>query len=281
MKVKAIAGMISVLTAGSVQVFAQGTEIPRGTKDFRITGGITNTNQIPASITVKGCDGKELPDIIMTPGLSPGLGKASIYMNGDLLVGNSDSNLINKRGILFHIPGNMESDSKIYDFETMGTGSGTLHLWSKYSGWNNLKLASVAGVVGVSGKEHTFELSVNGLQLFDKNSSVKKIDIGPDGNAFFDGKISAKEIEVMPNVWADNVFYDQYNLISIPELKQYITKNRKLPGVPSESEVKQCGMNIGDMNAVLLKKVEELTLYVIRQQQEIDALKQEVKKIQK
>jgi hypothetical protein len=172
-------------------------------------------------------------------------------------------------------------DFKINSSDTIGTGSGTLYLWSKHSGWNNLKLASVEGVEGVSGNVHTFILNSHGLQLFDNNSSAKKIDISPDGNAFFDGKISAKEIEVMPNVWADNVFCDQYKLISITELNQYITKNRKLPDVPSESEVKQNGMNIGDMNALLLKKVEELTLYVIRQQQEIDALKQKIKNIKK
>jgi hypothetical protein len=170
-------------------------------------------------------------------------------------------------------------DSKIISSDTIGAGSGTILFWSKPSGWNNLKLASVEGAGGAAGKELTFKLNTNGLQLFDIKSSAKKIDIGSEGNAFFDGKISAKEIEVMPDVWADDVYCDQYNLISIPELKQYITKNKKLPGVPSESEVKQNGINLGDMNAVLLKKVEELTLYIILQQNEIDALKEKIKNI--
>lgn len=51
-----------------------------------------------------------------------------------------------------------------------------------------------------------------------------------------------------------------------------------MPSVPSEREVKERGINTADMDAVLLQKIEELTLYIVQQQKEIEALKKEIKK---
>ena len=55
-------------------------------------------------------------------------------------------------------------------------------------------------------------------------------------------------------------------------LIEYIEKNKHLPGIPSEEEVKENGINLGEMNALLLKKIEELTLYIIKQEKRITAL---------
>jgi len=59
----------------------------------------------------------------------------------------------------------------------------------------------------------------------------------------------------------------------LSEVKQFITQNKHLPNVPSEAEVITHGVNIGEMNAILLQKVEELTLYIIDLQKQIDELK--------
>lgn len=76
-------------------------------------------------------------------------------------------------------------------------------------------------------------------------------------------------------------FKKDYRLISITELESFIKVNKRLPDVPSEAVAKEKGVNIGDMNALLLKKIEELTLYTIQQQKEIEALKDEVKSLRK
>lgn len=95
------------------------------------------------------------------------------------------------------------------------------------------------------------------------------------GNAHFN-VITAKEIEVKPDYWADFVFEEDYPLMNLEDVKSYIEKNKHLPGVPSAIEVTSDGISIGENQAVLLKKIEELTLYVISQQEEIEALKKKM-----
>jgi hypothetical protein len=88
-----------------------------------------------------------------------------------------------------------------------------------------------------------------------------------------DGKLFAKEIEVKTDVWADFVFKPDYKLMPLNELESFIKENNHLPNIPTEAEVKADGINVAEMNAKLLQKVEELTLYVIEQQKQIEELK--------
>lgn len=90
------------------------------------------------------------------------------------------------------------------------------------------------------------------------------------------GIIRAKEI-IVDSEWADFVFKKDYKLPSLGEVKKHIEEKGTLPGVPSESDVKANGVNLGEVNAILLQKIEELTLYVIKQQEEIELLKEKVK----
>ena len=82
-------------------------------------------------------------------------------------------------------------------------------------------------------------------------------------------KVRIKEVDQ----WPDHVFGDGYRLMSLGEVEDYVAANRHLPGVPSEAEVKVEGYDVAEMQAVLLGKIEELTLHVIRQQKEIDSLR--------
>lgn len=93
-----------------------------------------------------------------------------------------------------------------------------------------------------------------------------------------EGKIGAREVNVTTSAWSDYVFKEDYSLRPIYDVEKYIEENHHLPEVPSEKEVLANGQNLGEMNAILLKKIEELTLYIIDQQKEIDALKSKVDK---
>lgn len=73
--------------------------------------------------------------------------------------------------------------------------------------------------------------------------------------------------------WADYVFQKGYPLMSLPEISSYIQEHKHLPGMPSAEQVVKEGIDVAEMNARLLQKIEELTLYVIKQQQEIELLK--------
>lgn len=92
------------------------------------------------------------------------------------------------------------------------------------------------------------------------------------------GTIRAKEIKVETG-WADFVFAPDYNLPSLREVESHIKEHRHLPGIPTEAEVKKNGANLGEMNVKLLQKVEELTLYMIQQNKEIESLKSEVQQL--
>ncbi len=89
-----------------------------------------------------------------------------------------------------------------------------------------------------------------------------------------DGGILTTKVHIQDvNDWPDYVFEDDYQSIPISELKEYIAVYRHLPGVPSEAEVRERGYDVSGMQAVLLEKIEELTLYMLRQQEEIDSLR--------
>ncbi|MEQ9062722.1 MAG: hypothetical protein RIE58_00995 [Vicingaceae bacterium] len=91
-----------------------------------------------------------------------------------------------------------------------------------------------------------------------------------------DGKFTTREVVVSlvdHGAWPDYVFNEDYKLKSLQEVEKYIEINGHLPEVPSADKISEDGINLGEMNALLLKKLEELTLHVIQQSKEIEKLK--------
>lgn len=87
------------------------------------------------------------------------------------------------------------------------------------------------------------------------------------------GKLYAREIEVNIENWCDSVFNDNYKLLDFQELRQFITENKHLPGIKSEEEILQgASVNLMHMNLDLLRKVEELHLYILKLEERIQAL---------
>lgn len=77
-------------------------------------------------------------------------------------------------------------------------------------------------------------------------------------------------------LWSDFVFENDYDLPTLEEVEEHIAENGHLPEIPSEAEVTENGINLGEMDAKLLQKIEELTLYLIEQNKEIKELKKEI-----
>ncbi len=90
----------------------------------------------------------------------------------------------------------------------------------------------------------------------------------PDYKLDVNGTIRAKEIKVATG-WSDFVFDTNYDLPTLNEVEQYIAQHNHLPEIPSAAEVEENGISLGEMNAKLLQKIEELTLYVIEQNKKI------------
>ena len=106
--------------------------------------------------------------------------------------------------------------------------------------------------------------------------------IAPPGYTLaVDGKVIAEEVRVQNSLeWPDYVFQQDYPLLPIGEVASFVEQHSHLPGVPSAKEVAEAGVMVGEMQAILLQKIEELTLYLIGQQKEIEELKALVSTLQ-
>jgi len=113
------------------------------------------------------------------------------------------------------------------------------------------------------------------LFLIDGNVGIGKIN--PSNKLDVNGTIHSKEVKVDMIGWSDFVFKKEYKLPTLAEVEKHINEKGHLENIPSEEEVLQNGINLGEMNAKLLQKIEELTLYSIQQSKEIEVLKQENK----
>jgi hypothetical protein len=102
----------------------------------------------------------------------------------------------------------------------------------------------------------------------------------PDQKLTVNGTIHTKEVKVDLSVpGPDYVFEKDYDLLSLAELENYINQNKHLPEVPSAKEMEKDGLNLKEMNLILLKKVEELTLHLIEQKKVNDDQQVIIKKI--
>jgi hypothetical protein len=96
-----------------------------------------------------------------------------------------------------------------------------------------------------------------------------------------EGKIGAREVKVTLDSWADYVFNKDYKLMSLASLETFIQKNNHLPNIPSAQQVKEEGIQLGEMNTKLLEKIEELTLHMIQMNKKVEQLQKENGEIKK
>jgi hypothetical protein len=142
------------------------------------------------------------------------------------------------------------------------TGSPTAY----FSGYAGIKFFT-SGQLGMYLRQNG-DLGIPGnLSLGTTDSKGYKLAVN--------GNMIANSVTVKMYPWADFVFKKEYNLRSLPEVKAYIDKNHHLPEIPSELEVIKNGLDLGQMNKLLMQKVEELTLYLLEQHQQIETLKKE------
>ncbi|QKJ31065.1 hypothetical protein HQ865_15315 [Mucilaginibacter mali] len=138
-----------------------------------------------------------------------------------------------------------------------------------YGGWGS-QLAFFTTQSGVAN-------TINERMRIDANGNVGIGTTNAQGYKLaVNGNVIAEEIKVKLHTnWPDYVFKPVYKLPPLSEVKQYIDKNQHLPEIPTAAEMTQNGIDLGDMNTKLLKKVEELTLYMIEKDKEITELKQQ------
>lgn len=119
--------------------------------------------------------------------------------------------------------------------------------------------------------------SVSHMRI-DKDGRVVigNVSVADNYSLFVQQGILTEKVKVaMPGTgdWPDFVFQTDYPLKSLEEVEQFIEEHGHLPDIPSARQIARDGFDLGAMDALLLQKIEELTLYVIQQQKEIDHLK--------
>lgn len=160
---------------------------------------------------------------------------------------------------------------------------------SEISNWKKALLLCTDGKVGI-GSKNTYIESVAENTL--KMHAPSAIDM-QSGNITFFGKvginttnttngyalavdggiISTKVYIKEVKQWPDYVFSSDYLLLGLEELKQYLDEKRHLPGIPSEEEILNNGYDMGEMQVLMMEKIEEMTRYILLLQDEIDQLK--------
>jgi len=95
------------------------------------------------------------------------------------------------------------------------------------------------------------------------------------------GDMIAESVKVeLQSAWPDYVFSNEHELQPLSAVESFIQENNHLPDIPSANEIKEEGIDLGEMDGKLLRKIEELTLYLIQQNKDIEILKTENKKLQ-
>lgn len=160
--------------------------------------------------------------------------------------------------------------------------------------WGQARIITVAGNTSngnatgkmILGTRRSFDKLGTGAQWYYGNDLIidgaGNVGVGtltPDQKLSVNGTVHAKSVVIDLNGWSDYVFKKDYRLPALNEVKSYIRENRHLPGVPSEAEMIKAGLDVSEANKLLLKKMEEMTLYMIEAKEEITILKKEVKQL--
>ncbi len=214
----------------------------------------------------------------------PYIGSSYVNNGGNFGIGT------NNPSTKMHVTLNTTTGASVQTIETIGTGG---RPFIKFRAEN-----ADYGVIGYTSTAsgdfmNIFNTRNAALQFGTNNTSRMIIDanggvgiststIPTDYKLAVAGNIIAEKVKVKKQVngaWPDYVFSPTYKLPSLEEIEQFTKKNNHLPEIPSAREIENEGQDLGEMNRLLLKKVEELTLYMIEQNKNIIQQNKEIKEL--
>lgn len=215
-----------------------------------------------------------------------------VHTSSDFAVFNVHSSIDNGINIETTKPGkyglkvkvNTDSDYAAKFFGSNATtetfsvlGSGKTTVYSSAIGLTNTALSVNTG------STENFSVKGNGSTTINYNVATNsdKVFVVKNGSQTLmqvtnEGILRTRGMKVNAIVWADYVFEKDYKLRGLNEVKEYIDANGHLPEVPSTAEVTENGIDVAEMNTILLKKVEELTLYLLEQDAKIKKLENSI-----
>ncbi|RWW92093.1 FtsB/FtsL family cell division protein [Flavobacterium cerinum] len=165
-------------------------------------------------------------------------------------------------------------------FNTLGSGNVFLghEAGTNETGSNKFYLAVGTNTL-MYGDFATGKIAIGGATSFPTSAGSVNVS---NYKLFVKGGILTEEVRIqLATGWADYVFADNYKLPSLNEVEQFIAKNGHLPNVPSAKQVKEDGIELGQMANIQQEKIEELTLYAIEQNKQIETQKSQLEQQQK
>ncbi|MGJ1421067.1 hypothetical protein ACR79T_15715 [Sphingobacterium spiritivorum] len=188
------------------------------------------------------------------------------YHDATLASGNKEFIIWLKGASTYFYVSNAAQSPRIYDnVQNMlpyQQENGPAHTFkTRVEEYVNSRGSNTDGVIHVLGQATNYFAGNIGI---GKRDATEKLEVN--------GNIRAKEIKVETNNWPDYVFEEEYKLTPLAELETFIKANKHLPDVPSAKEIEEDGLSLGEMNKLMMKKIEELTLYLIEKDKEIQRL---------
>ena len=201
--------------------------------------------------------------------------------------------IINNQSILTTIEGSVVGNNSKFQILNKRNDNG--------SNWSNTSLRLQRAIdgtpqafidFGIDGENSNYGLAFGTRNGFSGTQQTRMVieengDVGigtTDTQGFklgVEGKIAATEVKIATYAnWADYVFNKNYNLPALKDVEAHIKENGHLKDIPSAAEVKKDGFFLGDMDSKLLQKIEELTLYLIQQNKQIEELKSRIKELE-
>ena len=226
------------------------------------------------------------PSELSGAGLGDHIATENIHLNGHWLSGDGGN-----EGLQVDANGNvgvgvatpsekLELSGAIRIANSMGTTPGTIR-WTgtDFEGHDGTEWKSFTQG-GAGSSSSLWSASGSAISFVTGNVGIGTTN--PQYALDVSGTIRACEVEVNDlDGWCDYVFEDDYKLPSLKEVKSYIKTNKHLQDIPSEAEVMAHGVSLNDMTKGLLKKVEELTLYMIEKDEQVEALLKRIEELEK
>lgn len=207
----------------------------------------TNVSTMNASGPIVNYTGLKFPIV--------SFGQGRTFFHGGLFVGSS-------------LTVSPAQNSTTVNTDFVVNGSSTFNNGLRVNNISSINSDPITVFSDLSMHSHRNIILKHGDIIFKDASNNNQLRIYSDGN------IRAREIKVDVATIPDYVFKTGYKLMPLNELEAYIKANKHLPNIKGENEYNESeGLSLGEMNLKLLEKVEELTLYTIQQQKELEALK--------
>lgn len=215
------------------------------------------------------------------------------YNNGNVGIGTAPASLLHVAGpsnltnVTVGAPGNGVFDILAWGGSTAGFADLSSNVYFNGSTWNLRNLSNDAWMLAMNtytggGNWGVYHANSGGspaaLTPFFYIGATGNVGIGTGNPQYLlsvKGTIGAEEFIVTNTGWSDYVFRPDYHLQPLREVGAYIQANHHLPDIPSEVEVKEKGVSMGEMQTKLLAKIEELTLHMIREHDRNDRLEQQ------